>query len=354
MLVPGGPFATGWTGYAPLASHQPLGQVFFNMGVQWAGASSIMTALNFLVTIITMRAPGHDVLAHAAPRLGELHDLAARRPGDAVHRRLAVLRDVRPGHAHPLLRPGRRRVRAGLPAHLLVLLAPGRVHHDAARLRDRLRDHLDVRAQADLRLPADGVLARRHPHPRLLRLGAPHVRGRNGAVATRADDGDDAPDRDPDRHQGLQLARDLMGGADQVHHADAVRARLRRQLPDRRPVRDLPRLGADRHPRLRHVLHRRAHPLRALRRLADDDLRRALLLVSEDDRPDVRRAAREVAFLADADLLQRHVLPDALHRPAGDAAPRRRLRAALRGHQHVHLDLLRSSSAPRRCCSSTT
>jgi cytochrome c oxidase subunit 1 len=37
---------------------QPLGQVFFNMGVQWAGASSIMTALNFLVTIITMRAPG--------------------------------------------------------------------------------------------------------------------------------------------------------------------------------------------------------------------------------------------------------------------------------------------------------
>ena len=40
------------------ASHQPLGQVFFNMGVQWAGASSIMTALNFLVTIITMRAPG--------------------------------------------------------------------------------------------------------------------------------------------------------------------------------------------------------------------------------------------------------------------------------------------------------
>jgi cytochrome c oxidase subunit 1 len=58
LVVPGGPFATGWTGYAPLASHQPLGQVFFNMGVQWAGASSIMTALNFLVTIITMRAPG--------------------------------------------------------------------------------------------------------------------------------------------------------------------------------------------------------------------------------------------------------------------------------------------------------
>src|SRR5207244_5431689 len=36
----------------------PLGQSFFNLGVQFAGASSIATALNFLVTIITMRAPG--------------------------------------------------------------------------------------------------------------------------------------------------------------------------------------------------------------------------------------------------------------------------------------------------------
>jgi cytochrome c oxidase subunit 1 len=58
FLVPGGAFAAGWTGYAPLSVHQPLGTIFFNMGVQWAGTSSIMTALNFLVTIITMRAPG--------------------------------------------------------------------------------------------------------------------------------------------------------------------------------------------------------------------------------------------------------------------------------------------------------
>jgi len=59
FLVPEGAFACGWTGYAPLCStHQPLGAVFFQMGVQWAGASSIMTGLNFLVTIITMRAPG--------------------------------------------------------------------------------------------------------------------------------------------------------------------------------------------------------------------------------------------------------------------------------------------------------
>jgi cytochrome c oxidase subunit 1 len=58
FLVPGGAFDAGWTGYAPLSTGAPLGQSFFNVGVQFAGFSSILAALNFLVTIITMRAPG--------------------------------------------------------------------------------------------------------------------------------------------------------------------------------------------------------------------------------------------------------------------------------------------------------
>ncbi len=58
FLAPGGSFATGWTAYAPLSTDTPIGQMFFTVGVQFAGASSIATALNFLVTIITMRAPG--------------------------------------------------------------------------------------------------------------------------------------------------------------------------------------------------------------------------------------------------------------------------------------------------------
>src|SRR3954469_8700533 len=58
FIAPGGSFASGWTAYAPLSTTAPLGQQFFTIGVQFAGASSIATALNFLVTIITMRAPG--------------------------------------------------------------------------------------------------------------------------------------------------------------------------------------------------------------------------------------------------------------------------------------------------------
>ena len=61
FLAPGGSFDAGWTGYAPLSTGAPLGQSFFNIGVQFAGASSIATSVNFLVTIITMRAPGMNL-----------------------------------------------------------------------------------------------------------------------------------------------------------------------------------------------------------------------------------------------------------------------------------------------------
>src|SRR4030095_13380080 len=49
------------------------------------------------------RSARNDLLAYAAARLGELRDVNARRPRDAVHRRLAVLHPLRPGHAHELL-----------------------------------------------------------------------------------------------------------------------------------------------------------------------------------------------------------------------------------------------------------
>jgi cytochrome c oxidase subunit I len=58
FVAPGGSFASGWTAYATLSTSAPIGQEFFTIAVQFAGASSIATALNFLVTIITMRAPG--------------------------------------------------------------------------------------------------------------------------------------------------------------------------------------------------------------------------------------------------------------------------------------------------------
>ena len=176
VAVPGGAFGAGWTGYAPLSVVGTDGNVWFNMGVQWAGASSIMTALNFLVTIITMRAPGMTfwrmpLLVWANFTTSLLVVLATPFVAGS---QFFVMFD-RLMHTN-FFNFTRGRLRPRLPAHLLVLLAPGRLHHDAARLRDRLRGDLRLLAETDLRLPADGALAVRDPRPRLLGLGAPHVR----------------------------------------------------------------------------------------------------------------------------------------------------------------------------------
>jgi cytochrome c oxidase subunit 1 len=71
MLIPGGimmavspvfgAFNSGWTAYTPLAVQGGTGTTLFEVGVQVVGASSIATAINFLVTIFTMRAPGMTV-----------------------------------------------------------------------------------------------------------------------------------------------------------------------------------------------------------------------------------------------------------------------------------------------------
>ena len=71
LLLPGGAmmaispafgaFSSGWTAYTPLATQGGTGTTLFEIGVQMVGASSIMGAINFLVTIFTMRAPGMTV-----------------------------------------------------------------------------------------------------------------------------------------------------------------------------------------------------------------------------------------------------------------------------------------------------
>ena len=53
-----GGFNTGWTGYPPLSSQGPTGNLLFLMAFTTFGISSILGGLNFIATIITMRAPG--------------------------------------------------------------------------------------------------------------------------------------------------------------------------------------------------------------------------------------------------------------------------------------------------------
>jgi cytochrome c oxidase subunit 1 len=56
-LILGG-FDTGWTGYPPLSARAPVGMQMFFLGVFTAGWSSILGALNTIVTVLRMRAKG--------------------------------------------------------------------------------------------------------------------------------------------------------------------------------------------------------------------------------------------------------------------------------------------------------
>ena len=70
---------TGWTFYAPYSTTTPTTVFPVLLGVFILGFSSILTGLNFIVTIHTLRAPGHQLDAAAAVRVGDLRAPASSR-----------------------------------------------------------------------------------------------------------------------------------------------------------------------------------------------------------------------------------------------------------------------------------
>src|SRR5699024_1970807 len=62
FFVPGGANAAGWTMYAPLTLQMGPGMDFTIFAVHILGASSIMGAINIIVTVLNMRAPGMTLM----------------------------------------------------------------------------------------------------------------------------------------------------------------------------------------------------------------------------------------------------------------------------------------------------
>jgi cytochrome c oxidase subunit 1 len=60
--APGGAAAAGWTMYAPLSTQMGPGMDFLIFAVHIAGASSIMGAINIIVTVLNLRAPGMTLM----------------------------------------------------------------------------------------------------------------------------------------------------------------------------------------------------------------------------------------------------------------------------------------------------
>ncbi len=58
FFLPGGAASSGWTSYAPLADIATMGQTAWLIGMIFLIASSLLGALNFIVTIVHLRAEG--------------------------------------------------------------------------------------------------------------------------------------------------------------------------------------------------------------------------------------------------------------------------------------------------------
>lgn len=58
FFLEGGAAAAGWTGYPPLSAIASTGQTLWVVGLFTAGFSSIVGAVNYITTVLNMRAPG--------------------------------------------------------------------------------------------------------------------------------------------------------------------------------------------------------------------------------------------------------------------------------------------------------
>ena len=125
---------TGWTFYTPYSTAYAHNNVILTgLGILIVGFSSIFTAINFIVTIHRMRAPGMTwfrlplfVWSHYATSIIMILGTPVLAITIAL---VAIERRLRRRH----LRSGAGRRPDPLSAFLLVLLASRRLHHGPAR-----------------------------------------------------------------------------------------------------------------------------------------------------------------------------------------------------------------------------
>ncbi len=186
--------------------------------------------------------------------------------------------------AHRHLRSGAGGRSAAVPASVLVLFAPGRLHHDPAGHGHRQRSDSLLRPQVAVRLHVRGLFVAGHRLLELSGLGPSHVRGGHLAVCGA---GLLLPELSGGRavgDQGLQLDGHALQGVDCLRDADAVLPGVRRAVHGGRTDRPVSGDAGRGHARARHLLRDRPLPFHHGGRHGDGLHGRAALLVAQDNR----------------------------------------------------------------------
>ena len=279
FFMPGYGPSSGWTSYPPLsvlvgsAPGSGNAQTLWVLGLIFVGISSMMGSINYMTTIIQMRAPGMTMFRLPMTIWGMF--ITAIMQAFALPVLTAALADAtfRPRLADRVFSAGeylgqqraggqRRRTGLAVAAPVLVLFASGGLHHDPAGDGNGLGHHFLFFAKAVIWLPADGLFDHGHRRTGVYCLGPPHVHLRHEPHAGDVVHGFDDADRVAQWRESLQLDRHAMGRATAFDHADVVLRRFCFDVCDRRAVRHRDVRTAGRYRGSRHLLHRGASALR--------------------------------------------------------------------------------------------
>ena len=281
---------TGWTFYTPYSTAAANSHVILAaLGIFITGFSSILTGLNFIVTIHRMRAPGLTwfrlplfvwahyatslimilgtpvvaitVLLVAAERVLHMGIFDPALGGDPV-----LFQHLFWFYSHPAV-------------YIMILPAMGVISEIVQAFSRKNIFGYSFIAFSSLAIAIIGFLVWGH---HLFVAGQSVYAGLifsfiSFLVAI------------PSAIKIVQLDGDDLQGFGLTRVADALRPRLHRALHDWRTDGPVPLGDGPRHPHARHVLRRRALPLHHGRRRDHGLPRRPALLVAEDHRPPVRR-----------------------------------------------------------------
>ena len=269
FLATGGPARGGWTMYPPNSTlHMPgNGQDLWILGLHILSISSFVGAINFIVTIHNMRTPGMSwmriplfcwsIVTYAWLLVIVLPTLSAGLTMMLLDRQAGTNFFDPADGGSPILYQHVFWFFGHPEVYIMILPAMGIVSEILPVFARKPIFGYKAVAISTAGIAFYSLLVWAH---HMFAVGMP-----TGLERLLHDQLDDH--RHPDGREDLQLARDALARQPLVRHADALRARLHRDVHDRRPLRHLPRRVPDRLGGARHVLRRRAPALRALRRL---------------------------------------------------------------------------------------